>query len=106
MFIQLIITQYHSHAKFLFHNGCVCVCNSRGHLQTLAFFLSLHHLAMKVWTTPDKIRAMRTKPLGLCGQGKIGQLRWQRQQEMAPFETGKGREECLSKDTERIVTST
>ncbi len=69
-----------------------------------AFFLSLHHLTMKVWTTPDKIRAMRTKPLWLCGQGKIGQLRWQRQQEMAPFETGKGHEECLSKDTERIVT--
>jgi len=61
---------------------------------------------MKVWTAPDKIRAMRTKPLVLCGQGKIGQLRWQRQQERASFETGKGHEECLSKDTERIVTST
>lgn len=49
---------------------------------------------------------MWIKPLGLCGHGKIGQMRWQRLQEMAPFETGKGREECLSKDTERIVTST
>lgn len=61
---------------------------------------------MKVWTAPDMIRAMQTKSLGLCGQGKIGQLRWQCQQEKAPFETGKGREECLSKDTERFVTST
>lgn len=84
---------------------CVCIATNK-FMAAPCNLQPLHHLTIKVWTAPDKIRAMRTKPLQLWGEGKIGQLRWQHQQETAPFETGRGCKECLSKDTARIVTST
>lgn len=78
----------------------VCVCAQlTSSCAAPSYLQPLHHLTIKVWTAPDKIRAMRTKPLRLWGEGKIGQLRWQRQQEMAPLK----QEEDVKSVCQRIL---